>query len=120
VLLAAYLAIGLAACGATYSYKNYMAGSMAVLPSVKAMAPIEPGIALRAVVPHIASEQREGVSGVLRSRLEEAALFHREWVKHLELRQELLRNQLILWLVTLAALFGVLVGLYLPRGRNAP
>jgi hypothetical protein len=120
VVLAAYLAAGVAAYGASYSYKNFVAGAQIVLPSIKALAPTESGVILRAVRPHITpGEHGNVVSGVLRAQFKESEMIHREWVKHTELKQELLRNQMLLWLVALVASVGVVACLHFGRVRNA-
>jgi hypothetical protein len=119
IFLAAYLATGVAAFGASYSYKNYVVGERIALPTIQALAPIPAAVSLQAIAPHVAPDERSRVLDVVRLRLDESEMLHREWVKHMELKQELLKNELSLWLLALASSLGVLASLHIRKAPNA-
>ena len=108
--IAAHVVFVAAVVGAIYSFKNYYVGTQIVVPSVKALAPTDAEVTMRVVSPHVASTvEGEAVKRIVRSQLESAAVIHNEWLIHSELRQELLRNELVLWVVVALASFVVVV-----------
>ena len=118
ILLLALANATVSVLGLGYSSRNYYVGAEVVLPSVKAMAPTDSAVVMRAATPHIAStDGGKAIEGILRSQLEEREMLHREWVRHAELRQELLWNQMLLWMAALVTSVGMAC-IHLPRTRH--
>lgn len=111
--LATFAVLAIALISTAYTYRSYYVVSELLADSVEALAPIDSKRVTEYIEAHLpSSANTTRVRALIRAEQESAELVHEGWLNTVRLQSEILRDQLVLWLIVLGAALVAMLALH--------